>query len=80
VGLPYDLYGKRTHQLEKTKRYMEHLQELFPDISIEGVDERFTSFEADTICFEMLDSSKRDDIAAALILESYLEQKNKSKT
>ncbi|MCP4523424.1 MAG: Holliday junction resolvase RuvX [Candidatus Gracilibacteria bacterium] len=76
IGLPYDLYGKKTKQLEKTKRYMENLKTNFPEIQVEGVDERFTSFEADNICLEMGDDSKRDDIAAALILETYLDQKN----
>jgi putative Holliday junction resolvase len=75
VGLPYDLYWKNHKQLEKTKQYMEYLKEQFPDINIEWCDERFTSFAADEISLEMWDSSKRDDIAAALILETYLEQK-----
>lgn len=75
VGLPYDLYGKHHKQLEKTKQYMNYLSEQFPDINIEGSDERFTSFAADEISLEMWDNSKRDDIAAALILETYLEQK-----
>jgi putative transcription antitermination factor YqgF len=75
IGLPYDLYGKKNKQLEKTKEYMKYLSEQFPHISIEGCDERFTSFAADEISLEMGDYSKRDDIAAALILETYLEQK-----
>lgn len=75
VGLPYDLYWKKNKQLEKTKEYMKFLSEQFPNILIEGCDERFTSFAADEISLEMWDTSKRDDIAAALILETYLEQK-----
>lgn len=75
VGLPYDLYGKKNKQLEKTKEYIKYLSEQFSDISIDGCDERFTSFAADEITLEMWDNSKRDDIAAALILETYLEQK-----
>lgn len=75
VWLPYDLYGKKNKQLDKTKQYMQFLSEQFPDISIEWCDERFTSFAADEISLEMGDESKRDDIAAALILETYLEQK-----
>jgi len=75
IGLPFDLYGKKTKQLEKTKKFMEKLREDFPEIQVEGCDERFTSFAADEISLEMWDNSKRDDIAAALILETYLEQK-----
>ncbi|MDA7494849.1 Holliday junction resolvase RuvX [Candidatus Gracilibacteria bacterium] len=75
VGLPFDLHGKKHKQLLKTQEYMKYLEKEFPDISIEGSDERFTSFAADEISMEMGDDSKRDDIAAALILETYLEQK-----
>lgn len=75
VGLPYDLYGKKTKQLEKTKLFMEKLSQDFPDIKIEWCDERFTSFEADQIGNMLWEKEKRDDLAAALILETYLEQK-----
>ena len=75
VGLPYDLYWKNHKQLQKTQEYIKYLQSEFPKINIEWCDERFTSFAADEISLEMGDNSKRDDIAAALILETYLEQK-----
>jgi putative Holliday junction resolvase len=75
VGLPYDLYWKNHKQLQKTQEYIKYLQSEFPNINIEWCDERFTSFAADEISLEMWDTSKRDDIAAALILETYLEQK-----
>ena len=75
VGLPYDLHGKNHKQLNKTKEYMKYLESEFPNIDIDWCDERFTSFAADEISLEMWDNSKRDDIAAALILETYLEQK-----
>lgn len=75
VGLPYDLHGKNVKQLNKTQEYIKYLQSEFPEINIEWCDERFTSFAADEISLEMWDNSKRDDIAAALILETYLEQK-----
>lgn len=74
VWLPYDLYGKRLKQLEKTQRFMIKLQEIFPDIKVEWCDERFTTFAADEISSQMGDDEKRDDISAALILEAYLEQ------
>ena len=75
VWLPYDLYGKNTKQLDKTKRFIEKLSQDFPDILIEWCDERFTSFEADQIWLQLWEKEKRDDVAAALILETYLEQK-----
>jgi putative Holliday junction resolvase len=75
VWLPYDLYGKKTKQLEKTKMFMEKLSQDFPNIKIEWCDERFTSFEAEQIWLQLWETEKRDDLAAALILETYLEQK-----
>lgn len=76
VGLPYDLYGKQLKQLEKTQKFMEKLKEIFPQLKIVWEDERFTSFAADQIVHEMWTQKewKRDDISAALILESYLDK------
>jgi putative holliday junction resolvase len=74
VWLPYDLHGKMLKQLDKTKRFIIKLQEIFPDIKIDWCDERFTTFAADEISMQMGDDEKRDDISAALILEAYLEQ------
>lgn len=67
VGLPYDLYGKNIKQLEKTQRFLEKLQQSFPDIICVGHDERYSSFVASEYI-----SWHRDDIAAQVILESYL--------
>jgi putative transcription antitermination factor YqgF len=69
VGLPYDLYGKDTKQLEKTQKFIEKLKFFFPEKEIIGYDERFTSFEA------RIGKEKEkyiDDISASLIGESYL--------
>jgi len=49
VGLPYDLYGKDTKQLDKTEKYIEKLKIIFSKIQVIGFDERFTSIEADSI-------------------------------
>ena len=79
VWLPYDLYGKNLKQLNKTKIFIEKLKNIFPNISIEGIDERFTSFEADNILDDMWIKNKKwnkDDISAVLILESYIKQNN----
>ena len=80
VWLPYDLHGRLMRQLDKTKLFIEKLKEIFPEIKIEAIDERFTSFEADNILKAswVKDTKwKKDDISAALILESYLKQKGK---
>ena len=68
VGLPYDLYGKNTIQLEKTQKFIQKLHTIFPDKYIIGHDERFSSFSAQE---GFLDH--RDDIAAQCILQSYLD-------
>lgn len=78
VGLPYDLFWKNLKQLDKTKKFIENLKELFPDKKIIWVDERFTSFEADFVLREMWiynTRNKKDDISAQIILETYLNQK-----
>ena len=79
VWLPYDLYGKNLKQLDKTNVFIEKLKNIFPKLKIEWMDERFTSFEADLVLDTMWIKDKKwqkDDISAALILESYL-KKNK---
>ncbi len=80
VWLPYDLYWKNLKQLDKTKIFISKLKEIFPNIKVEWVDERFTSFEADSILDSMWIRDKnwnKDDISAALILETYLKQQKK---
>ncbi len=78
VWLPYDLYGKNLRQLDKTNIFIEKLKKIFPNIKVEAIDERFTSFEANNILGSMWIKDRninKDDISAALILESYLKQK-----
>ncbi len=71
LWLPYDLYWKDLRQLERTKKFSKKLKEIFPDLDVKLVDERYTSFEADNIIKDGIKWWK-DDISAALILESYL--------
>ena len=68
VGLPYDLYGKDTRQLDKTRDFIKKMEIFFPKIQIIGHDERFSSFQADEGF-----SDHRDDIAAQCILQSYID-------
>ncbi len=77
VWLPYDLYNNDTKQLDKTKKFISKLENIFPDIKIDSVDERFTSFEADLILSDMWVNDrqwKKDAISASIILESYLKK------
>ncbi|NDK08484.1 Holliday junction resolvase RuvX [Candidatus Gracilibacteria bacterium] len=77
VGLPYDLFEKDTKQLDKTTKFIEKLKNIFPNMKVVGIDERFTTFEASNIN-NMIKSQKKevDDISASLILESYLKKLN----
>lgn len=68
VGLPYDLYGKKTKQLEKTQRFIEKLKKNFPDIDIVWHDERYSTY----LAWELTNKQK-DDIAALIILQSYID-------
>ena len=80
VWLPYDLYGKDKKQLNKTNLFIEKLKNIFPQVHIEWIDERFTSFEADNILQEMWGRNiwnKKDDLSAVLILVSYIRKKKK---
>jgi len=84
VWLPYDLYNKDSKQLDKTLKFIEKLKLIFPDILIESIDERFTTFESYNILSqlnltrsEILD--KKDWMSAYLILESYINKKNSQK-
>lgn len=75
VWLPYDLYNTDLKQLNKTKQFIEKLKIIFPDIKIDSIDERFTTFEAENVLKSMKIKEmkwKKDDISACLILESYL--------
>lgn len=79
VWLPFDLYDKDKKQLEKTQKFIEKLENIFPEINIEWVDERFSSFEAESILSFMWEKDffwKKDAISASIILETFL-QKNK---
>ena len=77
VGLPYDLYGKNLKQLEKTKKFISKLKNIFPAKKVVWFDERFTSFEADSVLKEFWIKDTRgqkDDISAQIILENYMER------
>jgi putative Holliday junction resolvase len=75
VWLPYDLYWKDNKQLEKTKKFIQKLEQIFPDLQIDSIDERYTSFEAEEVLSSFWIKNmtwKKDAISAGIILESYL--------
>jgi RNase H-fold protein (predicted Holliday junction resolvase) len=44
--MPYDLYSMDFRQLNKTKKFILKLKEIFKDIEVIEMDERFTTFES----------------------------------
>lgn len=76
VWMPYDLYWKEKTQLERTKKFIQKLKELFTQIEIIEMDERFTTFESINILNQIWEKNKinekKDSLSAYLILETYL--------
>ncbi len=76
VWLPYDLYNKDLRQLNKTKKFIDKLEWIFPDHEVVWFDERFTTFWAkETFISEKDRWLPKDDISASLVLEGYLKSK-----
>lgn len=80
IGLPISLKGTDTDATEPARQFTEKLYLEFPDISIESVDERFTSKLAmqAMVSGGMRKKDRKikenlDKISAVIILQSYLE-------
>lgn len=81
VGMPKTLQSELAVVATKVSAFIEKLQQLFPTIPIETIDERFTSVLAQRA---MIDGGLKkkarqnkaliDKISATIILQSYLEQ------
>ena len=81
LGLPIDLQSRETHATKPVKKFASELANVFPEIPIHMVDERFTSKMAlDTMIMSGAKKKDRrkkgnlDKISATIILQSYLEQ------
>lgn len=86
AGLPMRLDGSEGPQAEKTRAFMKSLEKklkysdrLDRPVAIEFMDERFTSKEAENILKlgglnRKERSKKEDEIAAALILQAYMDR------
>ncbi len=83
LGLPTRLNGEETEMTPKVLKLKEELEKVFPDKKIALVDERFTSKLAMQSMIAMGSKKKDrkekagnlDKVSAAIILQSYLEQK-----
>lgn len=68
IGKPLNMDGSRSDIMEKVESFGKKLESLI-DIDIEFYDERLTSFEARQLDE---DSEMIDDVAAKIILDSWL--------
>ena len=82
VGEPKTLKNTDTHSSKIINEFTVHLKRKIPEIDIVRVDERFTSVLAkQSILMSGVGKKKRqnkelvDAVSAAIILQSYLEQK-----
>jgi len=74
VGLPVGLNGKENENTKRVQSFVAELKNKI-NIPIDFFDERFTSAEADRMGGE----ATRDEKAAMLILQSYLDNKKSFK-
>ena len=74
VGMPLSLKGKRGRMAKKTEVFIEELRKRV-DIPVEEWDERFSTKEA----LRIGNKENKDAIAAAIILQSYIEGKDEAR-
>lgn len=77
VGIPWSLDGNATNKTKETQQFLSELQQRI-DIELVGMDERFTTSDANELLKEMGYDWKQarkviDAMAACLILKRYLE-------
>lgn len=84
VGLPTDLKGNLSEIEQDISGFIEKFKLLFPEIEVHRFDERFTSKMASFYISQSGKNKKKreekgliDKVSATLILQNYLEQKQK---
>lgn len=82
VGIPHRLNGEKTHGTQIAEQFGKALHEIYPEIPIYWIDERLTSVQAAASLIEngiprkkRKDKNLLDATAAALILQSFLNQR-----
>ena len=83
VGEPRQLDGTASESAQHVRGFIRSLRRTFPGIPVETIDERFTSKMASASISQSGMTKKRrqdkslvDRVAAVLILQSYLEQRD----
>ena len=84
VGLPTDLKGNLSEIEQEISGFIEKFKMEYPEIEVHRFDERFTSKMASFFISQSSKSKKKreekglvDKVSATLILQNYLEQKQK---
>lgn len=84
VGLPTDLRGNSSEVEADILKFIENFSKIYPEVPLHRFDERFTSKMASYFISQSGKSkTKRQDkglidkVSATLILQNYLEQKNR---
>jgi len=80
IGWPLEPDGSEGHMTEMVDKFIGELHDVFPDLPIEKVDERYTSkqavqnmIDAGVPRMKRRDKKRIDRTAAAIILQNYLE-------
>lgn len=84
VGKPTQMNGENSENMKRIEPFFNRLKKLFPDKEITYYDERFTSVLAHQVMLQSgigkkarQDKALVDKISATIILEDYLQSKNK---
>jgi putative holliday junction resolvase len=82
VGMPFNMDGSEGERVEMTRKFILHLEKRF-GLPVIEVDERWSSLQAERFFTEEADVSRKkrkgkiDQMAASLILQTYLESSKK---
>lgn len=82
IGYPLNMDGTKSQITEKVENFSKLLRKKIPEIDIEFIDERLTSFEAEEILKPHKPNYKKrkgilDSISALIILKSFMEKNEK---
>ena len=70
IGLPLNMSGGSTQSTEAAQKFYDELQERFPEIPLEFMDERLSSVMAES----MGRKKDVDSLAAQIVLQNYLDR------
>ena len=73
LGRPVKMSGERDELTPDFLKFSDRIKNDLPEVKIEMLDERLTSKQADSLPGEKRDKASRDEVAAMLILQDYLD-------